>query len=194
MENKQKTKRFLDVKIDKTNRRQSRHLVKIRSKAPQKIKIKKFDFHKFLKFLNELINKNEGKEVSREEIEKIKMKAMWSGVTFFMILVLFLWSLSLRASLQKYNQISYANVELEETYQDFADNIEKFKENLKKIKEIKQELVSTSTNSFQGGSTSTNEAATEKEVDLDLLRAKLEEAINLKKTSSSSKQMIINKK
>ncbi len=194
MKNKQKTKRFLDIKIDKINKRQSKYVVKIHSKTPQKIKTKKIDFYRFLKFLNELINKNKTKEVNREEIEKIKMKVMWSGVTFFMILVLFLWSLSLRASLQKYNQISYANVELEGTYQDFVDNIEKFKENFKKIKEIKQELVSTSTNSFQGDSTSTNEAVIEKKVDLDLLRIKLEEAIDLKKTASSSGQIIINKK
>jgi len=190
MRNKQKSKKFIDVKIDnKTSNTRSSHLLKIESKVPKKSKTKKsFNFNDFLK---KLIKQNTKKTVDPEEVERIKIKVMWSGVAFFMILMLFLWSLSLRMSFQKYSKSYPKNTQLEKTSEEFTENLKKIKENLQEIKKIKQEILSAQADGSQvKASTSTSETETEKKVDLDLLRSKLEEALEAKKNASSSETMI----
>ncbi|MCK4539804.1 hypothetical protein KAU09_01475 [Candidatus Parcubacteria bacterium] len=76
-----------------------------------------------------------------EKQEKDKQLIMWSGVTFFMILIIFVWAYQIRHSIgqAKLENNNQKTEEWKEVLSDLEKNINGLKTNLEKVKEFSEE-------------------------------------------------------
>ena len=80
-------------------------------------------------------------KIISEKQEKDKQLIMWSGITFFMILIMFIWVFQIRHSISqtKLENNSQKTEEWKEVFSDLEKNISDLKRDLEKVKEFSEE-------------------------------------------------------
>ncbi len=166
------SKRFLDVKINKNQKKQSRHIVEIKlskknSKQPRFFGPWKKSIIRY--FINSVKSLN-----SEKNEEEVKRYLMWSGVVFFMVLMFFLWSLGFRASMRQYSVKSEKDIDINNITRDFIKNFQELQAEFKDIQLEKEE-----------NKKKNEESLGQQQINIDDLKIKLEEVIREKYASSS---------
>lgn len=80
-------------------------------------------------------------KIISEKLEKDKQLIMWSGITFFMILIIFVWVYQIRNSISqtKLENNNQKTEEWKEVFSTLEENISSLKTDLEKIKEFSEE-------------------------------------------------------
>jgi len=135
-----RTKKELEAELGGSKKKKARRqLLKVRIK---KTKVRKSAA---------VVSANKNKEAAgREEelvreakelywqAEREKRMVMWSGVTFFMLLIVFFWFYNLKQIIESNRLESANNVSLEEITGDMGDKFIQMKKEMTKIKEFAQ--------------------------------------------------------
>ncbi len=113
------------------------------------------------------MRKQENNNDETKEIQAKKM-VMWSGIIFFMLLFIFIWSVNTEKIFRSAVSTHVSNdADLTEIKKNFSMFLDEFKDDLD---EIKQQEVAIST----------EKEKEDKEKEIELLKQKLEDSINQK--------------
>ena len=147
----------LAVKVgSKTNKTaNSSHIVEIKKNLNLEKEIKAEEIAR--------LSKAKQPKIISEKLEKDKQLIMWSGIIFFMILVVFIWVYQIKSSISqtKSESNNQKTEEWKEVFSDLEENIGNLKTDLEKIKEFSEEpkkklddeIIEKVKNNFIGSST-----------------------------------------
>jgi len=135
--------------VKKTVQKKVKLAVKVRSKIDKTVNSshivaieKNENLEKEIK-AEEIINQFKTRQpgIISEKLEKDKQLIMWSGITFFMVLIMFVWVFQIRHSISQ-TKLENNNQKTErwkEVFSDLEKNISDLKTDLEKVKQFSEE-------------------------------------------------------
>jgi hypothetical protein len=149
--------------------------VRIENKRIQKPAEQEFDLQKKKKIVEqEIINAEKPKDktgvrptvnqastqINELQIEKSKRIIMWSGVTFFMLLIGCIWVYILTGSMNVVSDAGSTNGISTELKDSLAKSMQDLKDSLQAFKDLKNGIASSSTSTIENSAVGGNQAST----------------------------------